>query len=59
MDLSKMEEGRATMLAMPKIFDDGCVLQSGQDVPVWGWCEPWPERYCYGSGTCVNKEIQQ
>lgn len=40
-DLSKMEEGRATMLAMPKIFDDGCVLQSGQDVPVWGWCEPW------------------
>ena len=28
------------MLAMPKIFDDGCVLQSGQDVPVWGWCEP-------------------
>lgn len=31
MDLSKMEEGRATMLAMPKIFDDGCVLQSGQD----------------------------
>lgn len=41
MDLSKMEEGRATMLAMPKIFDDGCVLQSGQDVPAWGWCEPW------------------
>jgi hypothetical protein len=40
-DLSKMEEGRATMLAMPKIFDDGCVLQSGQDVPAWGWCEPW------------------
>lgn len=29
------------MLAMPKIFDDGCVLQSGQDVLVWGWCEPW------------------
>ena len=40
-DLSKMEEGRATMLAMPKIFDDGCVLQSGQYVPVWGWCESW------------------
>lgn len=29
------------MLAMPKIFDDGCVLQSGQDVSAWGWCEPW------------------
>lgn len=29
------------MLAMPKIFDDGCVLQSGQDVPAWGWWEPW------------------
>lgn len=59
MDLSKMEEGRATMLAMPKIFDDGCVLQSEQDVPVWGWCESMAERYCHGLGTCVNKEIQQ
>lgn len=30
----------AMRLRLAGLFTDGCVLQSGMAVPVWGWCEP-------------------
>ncbi|PLS24365.1 9-O-acetylesterase [Bifidobacterium imperatoris] len=28
------------MLRLPKLLDDGCVLQSSMPVAIWGWAEP-------------------
>ena len=43
-------------LTMPKLLDDGCVLQSGRPVNIWGWCTPG-ERVSVRIGECTGETI--
>ena len=43
-------------LTMPKLLDDGCVLQSGRPVNIWGWCTPG-ERVSVRIGECAGETI--
>ncbi|NQT39906.1 MAG: hypothetical protein HQ581_20605 [Planctomycetes bacterium] len=38
-----IDVGHGAELRLAKVFTDGAVLQSGQNVPVWGWADPKAE----------------